>query len=128
MAGRDQFGPWAPWRTNGLVQDGDVAGLFAPGKKWRSLARIKDGTSNTVIIAEPDAMELLRWSVQHQRHGYSVPNGGWAVFRSAFVAFGHAGWATNEGGTTRFAKVDNSGAKTARRWFRAGPHSFTRPT
>ena len=34
----------------------DVAGLFAPSKKWRSLSSIKDGTSNTIIVAEKDTM------------------------------------------------------------------------
>ena len=119
-----QFGPWSPWLERGWVRNGDVSGLFAPGKKWRSLASIKDGTANTVIIAETDSWNYYGGAQLTTGTGIFRPNEGWAVFRSAFVGCCVHGWGSNEGGTTRFAEVDNSAAKQSGQWFRAGPHSY----
>ena len=65
-----QFGPWEPWLSKGWIRNGDVSGLFSPGKKWRSLASIKDGTSNTVIIAETDSWNYYGGPFNYDRHGY----------------------------------------------------------
>jgi prepilin-type N-terminal cleavage/methylation domain-containing protein len=119
------FGPWNPWGPMGWYKTGDVSGLFAPGKKWRSLASIKDGTSNTIIVAERDAMGYKWGGFNTSGTGEVRMGAGESVFCSAFVATAHAGWATNEGGATRFANVDNTGAKAAGAWHRASPHSFT---
>ncbi len=117
------FGPWNPWVNYGFNKVGDVSGLFAPGKKWRSFASITDGTSNTVIVAEKDAAGY-KWG-PFLTTGTGVPRvGGEAVFASAFVATCVNGWGSNEGGTTRFSDVDNSGPKQAG-WFRTAPYSFT---
>ena len=45
------------------------------------------------------------------------------MFSSAFVATAYAGWGTNEGGTIRFAEVDNSGPKKVG-WWRSAPYAF----
>jgi prepilin-type N-terminal cleavage/methylation domain-containing protein len=119
------LGPWSPWLELGFSRNGDVSGLFAPGKKWRSFASILDGTANTVIIAEHDGMGYKNGAFNTSGTGERRESAGEAVFCSAYVATAYAGWGTNEGGTSRFAEVDNSGVKGAGAWFRAGPHAFT---
>ena len=104
---------------------GDVAGLFAPGKKWRSLASIKDGSSNSVIIAEKDSFGYYGGPFNTTGTGARRMAVGDAVFSSAFLATtGGSGYPTNEGGEA-FSEVDDSGVKQNGQWFRAGPHAFT---
>jgi prepilin-type N-terminal cleavage/methylation domain-containing protein len=120
-----QFGPWSPWLERGWVRNGDVSGLFAPGKKWRSLASIKDGTSNTVVIAETDAWNYYGGPQLTTGTGIFRPNADWAVMRCAFVATAYAGWGTGEGGVTRFSEVDGSGPKGGNdAWFMRSPHTY----
>ena len=83
-----QFGPWSPWLERGWVRNGDVSGVFAPGKKWRSLASIKDGTSNTVICAETDAWNYYGGPQLTTGTGIFRPNEGWAVMRSRVCRHG----------------------------------------
>jgi hypothetical protein len=118
-----QFGPWDPWLGFGWDRNADVSGLFAPGMKWRSLAGIKDGTSNTVIIAEKDTRGY--YGGPQLTTGTGIPRSSLpdSVFCAAFVAFAHAGWATSENGSS-FQEVDGSGQKAAGTWFRAAPHAF----
>jgi prepilin-type N-terminal cleavage/methylation domain-containing protein/prepilin-type processing-associated H-X9-DG protein len=118
-----QFGPWEPWLSLGWTQNADVSGLFAPGRKWRSFSSIKDGTANTVVVAEKDALGYYGGPQLTTGTGMLRPNAGWAVFCSAFVATAVHGWGGAEG-EVRFSDVDEHVGKT-RPWFRAGPHSFT---
>ncbi len=97
-----QLGPWSPWLELGWLRDGNVAGLFAPGKMWRSLASIKDGTSNTVIISETDVYNHYGGLLRTNGTGVRRPVAR-AIFRAAFVAFVANGWGSNELGSTRAA-------------------------
>ncbi|NLX57446.1 MAG: DUF1559 domain-containing protein [Planctomycetaceae bacterium] len=105
-------------------RSGDVSGLFAPGKKWRSLASIVDGTSNTVIIAERDSYGYYGGPFNTSGTGARQTNPSYASFCSAFVATCTNGWGSGEGGVTRFADVDNSKPKGGG-FFRSSPNSFT---
>ena len=100
-----------PWGPMGWYKVGDVAGLFAPGKKWRSLASIKDGTSNTVIVAERDAMGYKWGRFITSGTGEVRMGAGESVFCFGVCRHGPCGWGTNEGGQTRFANPDNTSAK-----------------
>lgn len=118
------LGNWAPWNQLGFAEKtGDVSGLFAPGKRWRHMGSITDGTSNTVIVTERDTYGYYGGPFNTSGTGRRRPTRGDAVFMSAFVACATNGWGTNEGGTTRFAKPDDSGP--AGGWFRWQPHAFT---
>jgi prepilin-type N-terminal cleavage/methylation domain-containing protein len=116
-------GPWEPWLSQGWVRDADVTGLFAPGREWRSLSDIWDGASNTVIVAERDSWGYYGGPLHTTGTGILRPNAESAVFASAFVATAYAGWGTNDGGTIRFAEVDNSGPKSVG-WWRSAPYSY----
>jgi prepilin-type N-terminal cleavage/methylation domain-containing protein len=118
------FGPWNPWGPMGWYKTGDVAGLFAPGKKWRSLASIKDGTSNTVIVAERDAMGYKNGPQLTSGTGEVRMGAGESVFCSAFVATAIHGYATTDNNGWGFANVDNTSPKPAGAWFRWAPHSY----
>jgi prepilin-type N-terminal cleavage/methylation domain-containing protein len=115
-------GPWAPWLQLGFFKNGDLSGLFSPGTKWRSLASIKDGTSNTVICAERDSHGYTGGPDRTNGTGVSrssLPNN--RHLCAAFVAITHAGWGANEWGPG-FKEVDNSGLKAPWTWFRMNPY------
>jgi hypothetical protein len=107
--------PWAP----GV----DFQGIFAGGQSTR-LAKITDGTSNTIIVAESNSTGYKPvvgggwW-----RNGDGIPRltTGEAVFRSAFVFTGMGGTCCE---TSWYNKPDDSGVNGPWQWFRASPHSY----
>lgn len=115
------FGPPRP----GFDRVGDVSGLFAPGKKWRAISNMTDGTSNTVIVAERDTLGYKWGPFNTTGTGFVRVGPGESVFATAFVACAFAGWGTNEGGVTRFSKPDVPGEAKPVGWVRGGPHAFT---
>jgi hypothetical protein len=118
------FGPWNPWVNFGFYKNGDVSGLFAPGKKWRTIGTIRDGTSNVVVVAEHDTLGYKWGPFNTTGTGQPRAGSGESVFCTAFVACAYAGWGTNEGGSTRFANPETGAAKSVG-WVRGGPHAFT---
>ncbi|MGM0489477.1 MAG: DUF1559 domain-containing protein [Planctomycetota bacterium] len=118
--------PTGNWAKHGFHKEADVSGLFAPGKKWRKLPNITDGTSNTVIITERDSRGYMGGPFNTSGTGMRRPNSISAVFCPAFVACAFNGWGTNQYGITRFAKPDVPGeAKLGSRWVRESPHTST---
>jgi prepilin-type N-terminal cleavage/methylation domain-containing protein len=101
------FGPWEPWLSFGWVRNADVSGLFSQGKKYRKLADIRDGTSNTVIVAETSCHGY--YGGPFNTTGTGAERTSSYVYRGAFVAHTTNGWGSNEGGTTRFSFFDDSG-------------------
>jgi len=117
------LGPGDPyWLAKGFTRNGEVSGLFNQGKQWRSLANIKDGTSNTVIAAERDSSGYYGGGFNTSGTGaYRAGNGQPSHPCAAFVALQVTGWAGNETGFG-FMEVDGSGTKTNGAWFRANPY------
>ena len=116
--GSEGYHWWYPTgHSNGLWD-----GVFNHVKQIE-LTDIGDGTSNTAMVIERYSRGYE--SGQVRVNGAGVPRSkGWApVFCAAFVGTSIAGYSTNEGGTTRFAEVDGSGAKNAWSWFRN--HAYT---
>jgi prepilin-type N-terminal cleavage/methylation domain-containing protein/prepilin-type processing-associated H-X9-DG protein len=112
---------WWAWTSRGSgVWDGVFNCRFQI-----KIARIKDGTSNVAMVIERHSRGF---EGPVNRMGAGAPRrADWApVFCPAFLATSYGGWPTNEGGTTRFAEVDGSGAKAAWSWFRN--HTFQGPT
>jgi len=97
---------------------GDYSGLFTVNRTF-GMSDIKDGTSNTVIVAEADSYGYKWGAFQTSGTGKRRARGGEAVFRSAFVYTAHTGTAAQP----VYKKPDDSGA-TDPQWFRAGPHSY----
>jgi prepilin-type N-terminal cleavage/methylation domain-containing protein len=118
------FGPWAPWGGMGWYKVGDVAGLFSPSKKWRSLASIKDGTSNTVIVAEKDTMGYKNGAALTNATGIPRSSAGESVFCCAFLATAIHGYACTDNNGFGFTWPHNTTAKPGGQWFRAGPHTL----
>jgi prepilin-type N-terminal cleavage/methylation domain-containing protein len=104
---------------------GDFSGVFTV-ERTTDLSDVKDGTSNTVALAEV-GITGYKWGKFHgMGDGIPRPDNGEAVFRSAWIWTCHAGVTCNESGGTRFSKPDGSGAPgPGGTWFRAGPHAFT---
>ncbi len=98
---------------------GDYSGLFTV-TRTHSFADIKDGTSNSIVVAETNATGYKWGHIWTSDTGKRRLATGEGVFRSAFVATGVHG--TCSAGL--YSEVDDSGVKTPV-WFRAGPHSFT---
>lgn len=119
------LGNSAPWTSHPdlQVETGyfDASGCFAP-QHQTNLAEIRDGSSNTVMVAENSY--LGHKGGPQLTSGTGVPRliGAEAVFRSAFVYTAIFGRVGGEGG--KYSKPDGSGPQ-ASEWFRAGPHSFT---
>jgi prepilin-type processing-associated H-X9-DG protein len=117
------LGNWAPWNSFGITQTGDYSGLFTHGR-FMKMDNIKDGTSNTVVVAETNSWGYYGGPFNTTGTGKPRLTRGDAVFRAAFVGTSYAGYPTNEGGTPRFSEVDDSGTKNVG-WFRAAPHAFS---
>lgn len=118
-------GNWAPWNTFGdpFVNAGDMSGLFTVNR-YHSIGDITDGTSNTMVVGETDSYGHGGGGFLTSGTGARRGNNGAGVFRAAFVAAAHAGWAGNEGGGQRTRHPDGS-ANSGNTWFRAGPHSYS---
>jgi prepilin-type N-terminal cleavage/methylation domain-containing protein len=112
-------GNWAQ-----LPKAGDYSGLFAQTRTFK-MADIRDGTSNTVVIAETTSYGHKWGGFQTSGTGVLRLRGGEAVFRSAFVYTGIYGQCSQ----APYMKPDGSGAMVPEQsggaWFRAGPHSFS---
>ncbi|MCL4855535.1 MAG: DUF1559 domain-containing protein, partial [Bryobacteraceae bacterium] len=114
---------WAGPAVPGAPLDGvtDYQGIFA-GNQSTNMSKITDGTSNTITVCENYSAGYKPLSDPWMRNGVGIKRMGnsEAVFRSAFVFTGMAGPCCEAGW---YNEVDNSGAKAAWNWFRAGPHS-----
>jgi hypothetical protein len=91
-----------------------------------NMSSIKDGTANTVVVAETDSYGFKFGPQFSSGTGKRRLRGGEAVFRSAFVFTQYAGTPANEVvNNPPYKKPDDCGDATNGGWFRAGPHSFT---
>lgn len=113
-----------PWARFGF-QPGltDLSGAFVV-RQYTTLAKITDGTSNTIIVTEKDSAGYGGGPFNTTGTGALRVGTGNMVFSSALVATAYAGWQGNEGGGQRTRNPDGS-AKASAGWFRAGPHAFT---
>jgi len=107
----------------GIGALGDLSGLFAPSRS-NQMRDITDGTSNTVVVAETDSANFYGGPFMTTGTGLRRAPFQNGVFRAAFVGFSHAGWGTNEGGTSRALEVDGSGPKNVGTWFRAAAYAY----
>lgn len=102
----------------------DFQGVFAGGQST-NMAKITDGTSNVIVVAESNSTgykplpNAATWWTNGG--GEKRLATGEAVFRSAFVFTGMGGTCCETGW---FNKPDDSGQMTGWTWFRAGPHSY----
>lgn len=115
----------APWNSFGF-QPGRIAelsGAFTV-RQYTTLAKITDGTSNTIIVSEKDSSGYYGGGFNTSGTGLLRVPRDWRVFSSALVATAFAGWQGNEGGGARTVNPDGS-ARPGAGWFRAGPHAFT---
>ena len=100
----------------------DFQGVFAGGQTTR-MAKIRDGTSNVIVVAEGNSTGYKPLSDGWWKNGTGVKRlaTGEAVFHSAFVFTGIAGTCCDPGW---FSKPDDTGVMPGWNWFRAGPHSY----
>lgn len=117
--GADSFPPMsAP-----LGSVADYSGLFTLDRQF-SFSDVRDGTSNTVVIAESDSYGF-KWGAGYWDNPHNTNSGerrlrdGEAVFRSAFMFTGVSGQCCETG---LYSKPDGSAPGD---WFRAGPHAFS---
>ena len=107
-----------------LPVSGDYSGLFTVTRVF-DMSSIKDGTSNTVVVAETDSYGYKWGAFQTTGTGKRRLRGGEGVFRSAFIYTAYTGRAMLDfPGTGRFKKPDDSTDAQDGVWFRAGPHSY----
>ncbi len=102
----------------------DYQGVFAGGQATK-MAKITDGTSNTILVAECYSAGYKPLSDGWWKNGTGikrVATPGEAVFRPAFVFCAMGGIATSESGT--YSNPDDTGVLPAWSWFRASPHTY----
>jgi len=130
-AGTVGVGNSAPWNGSGAnasypgFSDGftDNAGLLGVFTNLEStqISDIKDGTSNTVSIAESNASGFYGgrlWSIGTGKKRYP----GVFIFAPAFVADGHGGWGGNEANASGILNPDGT-AQTPSSHFRNNPYT-----
>lgn len=98
---------------------GDYSGLFTVTRNF-NMSDIKDGTSNTVVVAETDSYGYKWGPFQTSGTGERRFRGGEAVFRSAFIYTSVHGRSVQ----VPYYEPDDSGPSQPDNWFRAGPHSY----
>lgn len=115
----------APWNSFGFPAGvtSELSGAFTI-RRVTTLASIRDGTSNTVVVSEKDSSGYFGGGFNTSGTGAFRVGQGNRVYCSALVATAFAGWAGNEGGGQRTRNPDGS-ARGDAGWFRAGPHAFT---
>jgi prepilin-type N-terminal cleavage/methylation domain len=112
-------GTWAQ-----LPIEGDYSGLFTVTRQF-DMSSIKDGTSNTVVVAETDSYGYKWGAFQTSGTGKRRVRGGESVFRSAFVYTAVNGRAMYDlAPFGHFKKPDDSTDAVEGQWFRAAPYSY----
>ncbi len=113
---------WLSFRFPELT-NGEYSGVFTIGQT-NDFASIKDGTSNTILVAEVNSMGFrpkagLTTAMLTCGTGEPRKSPAEAVFRAAFIAAGVRGHCCETG---LFEEVDGSGPKSSPTWFRASPY------
>ena len=100
----------------------DYQGVFAGGQSTK-MAKITDGTSKTILVAESYSAGYKPLSDGWWKNGTGIKRlaASEGVFRSAFVFTGMGGTCCESG---LYSKPDDSGVMPGWSWFRAGPHSY----
>jgi prepilin-type N-terminal cleavage/methylation domain-containing protein len=100
----------------------DFQGVFAGGQATR-MAKVTDGTSTTIVVAESNSTGYKPLADGWWKNGTGVKRlaSGEGVFRSAFVFTGMGGTCCESG---NYNKPDDSGVMPGWSWFRASPHSY----
>jgi prepilin-type N-terminal cleavage/methylation domain-containing protein len=116
----DPFDPGTTAPLNRLPKKGDYQNIFA-GRRSNDMADIKDGASNTIIVAESSSTGYFGGNPLAGENGTGVSRDrDQGTFRSAFIFTAFMGRATD--GT--YSEVDDSGAKAVGTYFRSNPYTF----
>lgn len=100
----------------------DMSGLFTT-TKTRKIRDIRDGTSNTVVVAEVNSTGQKNGGFRRCGTGEPRLSNGEQVFRAAFVWTGVYGECCESG---RYMNPDGAGPSGAARWFPGGyPYPFS---
>lgn len=105
---------WGSW----LPKHGDYSGLFACTRNF-TMASIKDGTSNSIVVAETESLAYKNGGFWTSGTGILRVGASESVFRSAFVYTGHTGQSVQ----LPYQWPDGSAAVDGG-WFRGAPHSY----
>jgi prepilin-type N-terminal cleavage/methylation domain-containing protein len=115
-------GAVVPGGGGGLNPSADYQGVFSGGQ-FTNMSKLRDGTSNTVLLAESNSTGYKPLSDPWMHNGVGgrrLANGE-GVFRSAFVFTGMGGMCCEAG---YYYEVNDSNVKAAWNWFKASPHSY----
>ncbi len=110
-----------PGGGGGLTPGADYQGVFAGGQST-NMAKLRDGTSHTVLVAESNSTGYKPLSDPWMRNGVGVRRlgGGEGVFRSAFVFTTPSGVPAE---SLNYYEVDDSTVKTPV-WWKQVPYSY----
>jgi hypothetical protein len=111
---------WAGGAFQGRNRTIDMSGIFTI-TKYNKISSVKDGTSNTIAIAEVSSVGQKWGPIRTCATGTIRANvNGERVFRSAFVWTGVSGWCCERGVFTR-----PDGGTTGGWWTSNAPHAFS---
>jgi prepilin-type N-terminal cleavage/methylation domain-containing protein len=117
-------GSWMPAFQDGITASGEGSGVFVV-LSATNIRDIKDGTSNTIMVAERDAAGYYGSPDPPQGMGRGAPrDGANGVFNAAFLGVAYRGEAANEDPNHQWYLECNGAAKSTKTWFVQNPYAY----
>ena len=117
-------GSWMEPFSDGITTPGEGSGVFVV-LSATNISDIKDGTSNTIMVAEKDAAGYYGAPRPPAGMGRGAPrDGSQGVFNAAFLGIAYRGEAANEDPSHQWYLECDGTSKSSSTWFVESPYAY----